>query len=53
MILCMCDSTFGNLESTTDWLEIVFIIIILTTGLPLVTMLIGNIQVRCQCNIAT
>ncbi|KAD4178939.1 hypothetical protein E3N88_27530 [Mikania micrantha] len=29
-------STFGNLESTTDWLEVVFIIIVLTTGLLLV-----------------
>ncbi|KAI3708463.1 hypothetical protein L2E82_37633 [Cichorium intybus] len=38
-------STFGNLESTTDWLECVFIIIVLTTGLILVTMLIGNIKV--------
>ncbi|KAK4491993.1 hypothetical protein RD792_002779 [Penstemon davidsonii] len=38
-------STFGNLESTTDWLEVVFIIIVLTTGLLLVTMLIGNIKV--------
>ncbi|XP_073028658.1 cyclic nucleotide-gated ion channel 4-like [Primulina eburnea] len=38
-------STFGNLESTTDWLELVFIIIVLTTGLILVTMLIGNIKV--------
>lgn len=38
-------STFGNLESTTDWLECVFIIIVLTTGLLLVTMLIGNIKV--------
>ncbi|KAL1823384.1 hypothetical protein ACET3Z_010162 [Daucus carota] len=38
-------STFGNLESTTEWLEIVFIIIVLTTGLLLVTMLIGNIKV--------
>ncbi|KAK4344047.1 hypothetical protein RND71_037141 [Anisodus tanguticus] len=38
-------STFGNLESTTDWLEDVFIIIVLTTGLLLVTMLIGNIKV--------
>lgn len=41
-------STFGNLESTTDWLEVVFIIIVLTTGLLLVTMLIGNIKV-CRC----
>lgn len=39
------NSTFGNLESTTDWLEVVFIIIVLTTGLLLVTMLIGNIKV--------
>ncbi|EPS70503.1 hypothetical protein M569_04242, partial [Genlisea aurea] len=38
-------STFGNLESTTDWLEVVFIIIVLTAGLLLVTMLIGNIKV--------
>ncbi|XP_047253062.1 cyclic nucleotide-gated ion channel 4 isoform X4 [Capsicum annuum] len=38
-------STFGNLESTTDWLEDIFIIIVLTTGLLLVTMLIGNIKV--------
>ncbi|KAK1360732.1 Cyclic nucleotide-binding domain-containing protein [Heracleum sosnowskyi] len=38
-------STFGNLESTTDWLEVVFIIIVLTSGLLLVTMLIGNIKV--------
>ncbi|XP_051125590.1 cyclic nucleotide-gated ion channel 4-like [Andrographis paniculata] len=38
-------STFGNLESTTDCLEVVFIIIVLTSGLLLVTMLIGNIKV--------
>ncbi|CAN4087407.1 unnamed protein product [Withania somnifera] len=38
-------STFGNLESTTDWLEVVFIIIVLTSGLILVTMFIGNIKV--------
>ncbi|RZC50774.1 hypothetical protein C5167_019209 [Papaver somniferum] len=38
-------STFGNLESTTEWLEVVFNIIILTSGLILVTMLIGNIKV--------
>ncbi|KAI3809962.1 hypothetical protein L1987_19567 [Smallanthus sonchifolius] len=37
--------TFGNLESTTDGLEVVFIILVLTTGLLLVTMLIGNIKV--------
>uniref|UniRef100_A0A1D1XUI3 Cyclic nucleotide-gated ion channel 4 n=1 Tax=Anthurium amnicola TaxID=1678845 RepID=A0A1D1XUI3_9ARAE len=38
-------STFGNLESTTEWLEVVFNIIIITSGLILVTMLIGNIKV--------
>ncbi|XP_043691999.1 cyclic nucleotide-gated ion channel 4 [Telopea speciosissima] len=38
-------STFGNLESTTEWLEVLFNIIILTSGLLLVTMLIGNIKV--------
>ncbi|XP_040375751.1 cyclic nucleotide-gated ion channel 4-like [Oryza brachyantha] len=38
-------STFGNLASTTEWLEIVFNIITITGGLILVTMLIGNIKV--------
>ena len=38
-------STFGNLESTTEWLEIVFNIATITGGLVLVTMLIGNIKV--------
>ncbi|KAJ4761289.1 hypothetical protein LUZ62_071664 [Rhynchospora pubera] len=38
-------STFGNLESTTEWLEIVFNIITITGGLILVTMFIGNIKV--------
>ncbi|KAJ1395512.1 RmlC-like jelly roll fold [Sesbania bispinosa] len=38
-------STFGNLESTTEWLEVVFNIFVLTSGLLLVTMLIGNIKV--------
>ncbi|KAI3981408.1 hypothetical protein MKX01_021531 [Papaver californicum] len=38
-------STFGNLESTTEWLEVVFNIIIIISGLLLVTMLIGNIKV--------
>ncbi|GMJ10228.1 cyclic nucleotide-gated cation channel 4, DEFENSE, NO DEATH 2 [Hibiscus trionum] len=38
-------STFGNLESTTEWLEVVFNIVVLTSGLLLVTMLIGNIKV--------
>lgn len=38
-------TTFGNLVSTTEWLEIVFNIIVLTSGLLLVTMLIGNIKV--------
>ncbi|KAM1041522.1 hypothetical protein ACFX2I_030670 [Malus domestica] len=37
--------TFGNLESSTEWLEVVFNIIVLTSGLLLVTMLIGNIKV--------
>ncbi|XP_044494213.1 cyclic nucleotide-gated ion channel 4 isoform X2 [Mangifera indica] len=38
-------STFGGLQSTPDWLEVVFNIIVLTSGLILVTMLIGNIKV--------
>ncbi|PUZ65309.1 hypothetical protein GQ55_3G213500 [Panicum hallii var. hallii] len=38
-------STFGNLESTTEWLEVVFNIVTITGGLVLVTMLIGNIKV--------
>ncbi|TKY49043.1 Cyclic nucleotide-gated ion channel 4 [Spatholobus suberectus] len=38
-------STFGNLESTTERLEVLFNIIVLTSGLLLVTMLIGNIKV--------
>ncbi|CAN7031450.1 unnamed protein product [Brassica oleracea var. botrytis] len=38
-------STFGHLESTTEWSEVVFNIIVLTSGLLLVTMLIGNIKV--------
>ncbi|KAL2331491.1 hypothetical protein Fmac_019072 [Flemingia macrophylla] len=38
-------STFGNLESTTERLEVIFNIIVLTSGLLLVTMLIGNIKV--------
>ncbi|QHO00652.1 Cyclic nucleotide-gated ion channel [Arachis hypogaea] len=42
--ICL-DGTFGNLESTTEWLEVVFNIIVLTSGLLLVTMLIGNIKV--------
>ncbi|XP_021726012.1 cyclic nucleotide-gated ion channel 4-like isoform X2 [Chenopodium quinoa] len=41
----MTMSTFGNLESTAEWLESLFVIIVLTTGLLLVTMLIGNIKV--------
>lgn len=43
--LTLLISTFGNLESTTEWLEIVFNIITITGGLILVTMLIGNIKV--------
>ncbi|XP_027190604.1 cyclic nucleotide-gated ion channel 4 isoform X2 [Cicer arietinum] len=38
-------STFGNLQSTTERMEVVFNIIVLTSGLLLVTMLIGNIKV--------
>ncbi|KAK7401859.1 hypothetical protein VNO78_13685 [Psophocarpus tetragonolobus] len=38
-------STFGNLESTTERIEVIFNIIVLTSGLILVTMLIGNIKV--------
>ncbi|KAJ8630798.1 hypothetical protein MRB53_024121 [Persea americana] len=38
-------STFGIIESTTEWLEVVFNIIVLTIGLLLVTMMIGNIKV--------
>ncbi|KAK9152152.1 hypothetical protein Syun_010461 [Stephania yunnanensis] len=39
-------STFGTLQSTTNWLEVVFNIIMLTAGLLLVTTLIGNIKQR-------
>jgi hypothetical protein len=39
-------STFGNLQSTTERMETVFNIIVLTSGLLLVTMLIGNIKVH-------
>ncbi|KAK8947023.1 Cyclic nucleotide-gated ion channel 4 [Platanthera zijinensis] len=39
-------TTFGGaLVSTTEWLEIVFNIVVITSGLLLVTMLIGNIKV--------
>ncbi|XP_038982156.1 cyclic nucleotide-gated ion channel 4-like [Phoenix dactylifera] len=39
-------TTFGGgLESTTEWHEILFNIIVITAGLLLVTMLIGNIKV--------
>lgn len=39
-------TTFGGaLVSTTDWLEIIFNIVVITSGLLLVTMLIGNIKV--------
>ncbi|KAF5730616.1 Cyclic nucleotide-gated ion channel 4 isoform 1 [Tripterygium wilfordii] len=41
-------STFGNLVSTTEWSEGLFNIIVITTGLLLVTMLIGNIKVFLQ-----
>jgi len=43
-------STFGGaLECTANWTEIVFNIVVITTGLLLVTMLIGNIKVRVLC----
>ncbi|PKA57389.1 Cyclic nucleotide-gated ion channel 2 [Apostasia shenzhenica] len=39
-------STFGNnLEPTSNWLEVVFSITIVLSGLMLFTLLIGNIQV--------
>ncbi|KAK8960973.1 Cyclic nucleotide-gated ion channel 4 [Platanthera guangdongensis] len=39
-------TTFGGaLVSTTEWLEIIFNIVVITSGLLLVTMLIGNIKV--------
>ncbi|WOH00035.1 hypothetical protein DCAR_0519391 [Daucus carota subsp. sativus] len=41
MMLC----TFGNLGSTDDWLEIVFMMVVISCGLLLVTMLIANIKV--------
>lgn len=39
------NSTFGNLESTAERIEVIFNIIVVTAGLILVTMLIGNIKV--------
>uniref|UniRef100_A0A162A1J4 Cyclic nucleotide-binding domain-containing protein n=1 Tax=Daucus carota subsp. sativus TaxID=79200 RepID=A0A162A1J4_DAUCS len=41
MMLC----TFGNLGSTDDWLEIVFMMIVTACGLVLVTILMSNIKV--------
>ncbi|KAG6660239.1 cyclic nucleotide-gated ion channel 2 [Carya illinoinensis] len=39
-------STFGNdLEPTSHWMEVIFSIIIVLSGLMLFTLLIGNIQV--------
>lgn len=39
-------STFGNdLEPTSNWLEVIFSICIVLSGLMLFTLLIGNIQV--------
>lgn len=39
-------STFGNdLEPTSNWLEVIFSICIVLSGLLLFTLLIGNIQV--------
>lgn len=46
-IYILDSSTFGGgLESTTEWHEILFNIIVITAGLLLVTMLIGNIKVE-------
>ena len=40
-------STFGNdLEPTSNWLEVVFSIVMVLSGLLLFTLLIGNIQVN-------
>ncbi|CAN6470127.1 unnamed protein product [Victoria cruziana] len=45
----MALSTFGNdLEPTSQWLEVVFSITIVLSGLLLFTLLIGNIQVFLQ-----
>lgn len=39
-------STFGNdLEPTSHWLEVIFSICLVLSGLMLFTLLIGNIQV--------
>ncbi|RAL40966.1 hypothetical protein DM860_008664 [Cuscuta australis] len=37
-------SSFGNLNCTTDGVEVVFMMVVLTAGLLLVTMLIGSIK---------
>ncbi|KAE9585232.1 putative potassium channel, voltage-dependent, EAG/ELK/ERG [Lupinus albus] len=42
-VMTLC--TFGNLQTSPRWLEVIFNIIVLTCGLFLVTMLIGNIKV--------
>ncbi|XP_031490972.1 cyclic nucleotide-gated ion channel 2 isoform X2 [Nymphaea colorata] len=45
----MALSTFGNdLEPTSQWLEVIFSITIVLSGLLLFTLLIGNIQVFLQ-----
>lgn len=45
--LVLCYSTFGNdLEPTSHWIEVIFSIIVVLSGLMLFTLLIGNIQVR-------
>lgn len=49
--LCINCSTFGNdLEPTSHWLEVIFSICIVLSGLLLFTLLIGNIQVTCNIN---
>lgn len=50
VIVCMLFSTFGNiLEPTSHWLEVIFSIITVLSGLMLFTLLIGNIQVSKGC----
>lgn len=45
-------STFGNdLEPTSHWLEVIFSICIVLSGLMLFTLLIGNIQVNHNFNV--
>ena len=52
LLLCLFFySTFANeLAPTSNWLEVIFSILIVLSGLLLFTLLIGNIQVTI-CNI--